>query len=262
VEEAFARGDYEEAYDWARRRFDLVPTLSDPDHISLIYVFGHPASLATSRFGEARRISEAHDEVTSNLTAHHRMHAVSLLVDVEQTMGAWEAVRDLTPRTESAVAANIATPCAANVLTLLACALANVHLGDEREARRLEHAADELGMEGYRFEGPYVELAVARGDRDELERRLRDWRPEGFSDHDGLIAWLNGLVALGRRDEIEKDVPVLLKPGTYLEPFAIRSLGYAREDDALIEQAVRRFEAMGLDWHAAETRRLVGLRRR
>ncbi|MDQ4107909.1 MAG: AAA family ATPase [Actinomycetota bacterium] len=257
VEEAFARGDYDEAHDWARRRFDLVPTLSDPDHVSLIYVFGHPACLVTSRFDEARQISEAHDEVTSTLTPHHRMHAAMLLIDVEQAMGRWEAVRDLIARAESAVTANIATPCASNVRSLLSCALASVHLGDESAAGRLERSATDLGMEGYRFDAALVELAVARGDLEDLERRLDKWRPEGFLDWYGSIAWLNGLLALDRRDEIEKEAPAMVKPKTYLEPFALRALGYARGDKRLIRRAVERFETMGLDWHAAETGNMI-----
>jgi len=254
---AYARGDYEEAYGWARRRFDIVPTLTDPDHISLIYVFGLPACLETCRFQEARRISQAHDEVTATLTPHHRMHAASLLIDVEQTTGCWNAVRDLTPRVESAVAANISTPCASNVRTLLSCALANVHLGNDQEARRLERSAEGLGMEGYSFDALYVEIAIARGDLAEVERRLGGWSPEGFLDDDGLIARLNGLVALHRRAEIEEEAPAMLKPKTYLEPFALRALGYAREDKRLIKGALERFETMGLDWHAAETRGLM-----
>jgi class 3 adenylate cyclase len=34
-------------------------------------------------------------------------------------------------------------------------------------------------------------------------------------------------------------------------------LGAVREDEALLRQALERFEAMGLEWYAAETRRLV-----
>jgi hypothetical protein len=48
-----------------------------------------------------------------------------------------------------------------------------------------------------------------------------------------------------------------LKPKSYLEPFALRALGFARHDDGLISQAIQRFEAMGLDWHAAETKKLL-----
>jgi hypothetical protein len=34
-------------------------------------------------------------------------------------------------------------------------------------------------------------------------------------------------------------------------------LGRVREDEALIRQALERFEAMGLDWHAQETRAVL-----
>ena len=44
-----------------------------------------------------------------------------------------------------------------------------------------------------------------------------------------------------------------MRPKTYLEPFALRALGVVREDEKLIEQALGCFEAMGLDWHAAQT---------
>ena len=45
-----------------------------------------------------------------------------------------------------------------------------------------------------------------------------------------------------------------VQPGTYLEPFALRALGIVREDASLLERAAERFEALGLDWHAARTR--------
>jgi hypothetical protein len=187
------------------------------------------------------------------------MHAAMQLIAVEQVAGRWEAVRGLQSRAESAVAANIATPCSSNASSLLLCALANVHLGSEKEAHRLERSVEDLGMEGYGdvFDPRYIEIAIARGDLAEVERKLSEWSPEGFLDIEGLIARLNALVALERRAEIEEEAPSLVKPGTYLEPFALRALGYARRDDGLIQQAIERFEAMGLDWHAAETRRLV-----
>jgi class 3 adenylate cyclase len=256
---AYSQGDYQEAFDWVQRRFEIVPTVTDPDHIALIYLFGLPAFLATGRFEEARRIAKTHDEVTSNLTPHHRMHAVMLLVDVEGEAGCWDAVCNLASRAERAVAANIATPCSSNASALLICALANVHLGNEQEARRLERSAEDLGMEGYShlFDPRYVEMAITRGDLVEVERKLREWSPGGFGDIEGLVARLNALVALERRADIEKEAPAFLKPGTYLEPFALRALGYARGDDGLIHQATERFDAMGLAWHAAQTRSLL-----
>jgi class 3 adenylate cyclase len=259
-EVAYSRGEYHEAFDWVRHRFAIVPTLTDPDHIALIYMFGLPACLATGRFGEARRISKAHDEVTGNLTPHHRMHAAWLLLAVEQAGGYWDAVRNLTPRAESAVAANIATPCSSNVSSLLVCALASVHLGNDQEARRLERSALGLGMEGYSFDDLYVEIAIARGDLGEVERRLNEWSPKGLIDIEGSMARLNALVVLERRAEIEEEAAAFLKPGMYVEPFALRALGYARGDDELIKQAIERFDAMGLEWYAAETRSLMSPR--
>ena len=50
--------------------------------------------------------------------------------------------------------------------------------------------------------------------------------------------------------------PGLLRPGTYVEPFAQRALGVVREDDELIAGSASRFDELGLDWHAADTRAL------
>ncbi len=49
----------------------------------------------------------------------------------------------------------------------------------------------------------------------------------------------------------------MLRAGTYLEPFALRALGIVRGDEALIEQAGARFDAIGLAWHAEQARKLV-----
>jgi class 3 adenylate cyclase len=257
VEAAFARGDYEDACRWAKRRFDLVPTIDDPDHIALIYLFGLNPLYATARLDEVAAVTNAHDEVTATLTPHHRMHAVGLVIDFERVMGRWESIRALTERAESAVGANAATPCATNVFALLECALANVHVGDEAEARRLEQAAEDIGMEGYRFENTQVEIAVARRDVDSLQRLLDSWQPEGLGDLDGVIAWLKGLVVLGRDEQIEAEAPKYLMPGTLLEPYAERALGAARRDEALLHRAAERFEELGMSWDADDTRRLL-----
>jgi class 3 adenylate cyclase/tetratricopeptide (TPR) repeat protein len=259
LEAAFARGEYEEAFEWAQRRFAIVPELTDPDHIALIYDFSVDSCIATGRLEEARRVAELHDEVTRSLTPHHRMHGATLLVAVAQVTGKWKEIRDLIPRVEAAVAANIATPCVANASSLLRCALASVQLGNDQEARRLERASDDLGMEGYGFflDPTRVEIAIGRGAVADVERLLGGWSPQGFSDIEGLATRFNGLMALGRRAEIEEEAPAVLKPKTYLEPFALRALGFARDDEKLIAKSIKRFEAMGMAWHAAETRKLL-----
>jgi class 3 adenylate cyclase len=258
-EAAFARGEYEEAFSWARRRFDIVPTLTDPDHIALIYLFSFDTFVATGRLDDARRVAEEHDEVTRNLTPHHRMHAVQVLLYLAHDAGRWTVIRDLKQRTEAAVAANIATPCVSNASSLLQCAIASIRLDDDQEARRLERAAADLGMEGYgeALDPLRIEIAIGRGDLPEVERLLGELSPPDLYDIRAFIARLNALIALGRRAQIEKDAPAAMKPGTYLEPFALRALGFARNDEGLIAQAVEAFEAMGMAWYAAETQKLL-----
>ena len=256
---AGARGDYDEELRWIRRRLELVPQLTDPDHIAWIYASYLNACLVTGLVEEARSAAQTYDDITRTLSAHHRLHAVAMMINLEACAGCWRTVEDMTARAEGAVSANLATPCVLNAMSLLVCALAQVRRGNEREARRLEQSSEALGMEGYGFVliPTHVEIGIARGDLTEVERRLDEWRPRGFWDVDGLVARLNALVALGRQREIEEEAPSMLKSKSYLEPFVLRSLGFARKDAGLIERAIERFAAMGLDWHAAETRKLL-----
>ncbi|MEJ7569815.1 MAG: organomercurial lyase [Gaiellaceae bacterium] len=68
---------------------------------------------------------------------------------------------------------------------------------------------------------------------------------------------LDALGALGDRQRVEEEATPLLRPGTYLEPFAPRALGGVRADRNLVERAAAHFEQMGLPWHAAQTRLLI-----
>ena len=76
-----------------------------------------------------------------------------------------------------------------------------------------------------------------------------DWEPAS--------TFLDALAALVDRERIEAEAPKWLQPGTFSEAFALRALGIARDDRALLRQALARFEAMGLSWHAGQTRRLL-----
>ena len=60
-------------------------------------------------------------------------------------------------------------------------------------------------------------------------------------------------------ERIEVEAPKWLKAASYAEPFALRALGVARSDETMLRQAVKRFEAMELSWHAEQTK-LVLLR--
>jgi class 3 adenylate cyclase len=263
---AFYAGGYHEAAAWAERRLEAVEDTSDPDNRADAFLSATFASIAVGRIAEARRLAEAHDQMTARLTPHHRTHGVGLKVVVEESAASWDSVRALTERVEEAVAANLATPCVFDPRSLLVCALAHAHAGDDVQARRLEQSADALGMEGYglSLEAPRIRLALVRGDLETVGRLLTDdesnRKAAASRVGSGLLplaARLDALAALGDRDRLEEEAPGLARAGTYLEPFALRALGIVREDEPLIELAATSFEAMGLTRHAVETRRLA-----
>jgi len=256
---SMANGAYEEAHEWASMRVALVPELTDPDHISLAYGYSVSAYIYAGRLDEAGALVERQDSVTKTMSPHHRLHVAHQRTEIEAAAGRWDAVAGLTPMVEEAVAANAATPCALELLALLSCALAHVYLGNDTEARRLEQAAADLGKEGFMLRLSIdMQIAIERGDQVEIERILEAMGPGELDDVEGLIARLDGLVALGRRADIEAEAPALVIPGSYVEPFALRALGSARDDDETVRQAIARFEAMGLSWHAAQTESWLG----
>jgi class 3 adenylate cyclase len=258
---AMANGDHAQALAWAQRRFDVIDELRDPDLVADTYALTLVPAVALGRFREARRLARAHDEIASRLTAHHRMHGVAILLEVETLAGAWETMAALKERTEEAVEANLETPCVRNVLSELLVSAACAYLGDEDESRRLEERAETIGYEEWELPNvPRVRVALARGELDAVERLLaKVTNPEGETWF-GLITRatrLDALAALRDAKGTEAEAPPFLGGPPYLQPFALRALGVVREDEAMIEQALSRFEAMRLDWHAAQTRKLL-----
>jgi DNA-binding SARP family transcriptional activator len=260
----FVAGRYELGRAFAERRFEFLDQISDPDHRADIYAAPISGCVWSGQFSEARRLADLHDETTAPLTPHHRLHGSAILVEVEELLGAWDRIRALTPRTEEAVADNAATPCVRNARTLLVCAVAGARLGDEASANRLEQSAEDLGIEGYGvvLDVPRMQLALARGDLDAVARLLETPLPErgwyrGWMALATIITRLDGLAAVRDESGVEQEAAPHLRPNTYLEPFALRALGIVREDPKLLTQALAGFEALGLDWHAGQTRALV-----
>jgi class 3 adenylate cyclase len=256
----FASVNYDESLAWANRVRALEPEIRDPDLQVEVYFTGILPAIGLGEFGEARRSARIHDELNARLSPHHRLHGVSGLLEVEELAGGWERIYELEQRAVDAVEGNLDTPCIRNSRSLLLCALARLHQGDEDEARRLEERADEVSLEGYGLTlgGPRIRLALARGDMDRVERLVgaEHTFPQVF--HLGSqTALLDGLAALRDRARTERETERLLKPGTYLEPFALRALGLVREDEELLQGSIQRFEALGLDWYAEETRKLI-----
>jgi class 3 adenylate cyclase len=260
---SFVGGEFDLGRAWAERRFELLDEISDPDIRADIYSAPITGCVWSGRFREARRLARAQDEIASQLTPHHRMHAVAIDAEVEELLACWDVIRGLQTRIEQAVHENRATPCVRNARSLLVCALANQQLGNEETARQLEAAAHEQWMEGYGFtlDTPRLRLALARGELAEVERLLalpdtvHGWHRGWFVFAD-VTASLDALAALGLRDRVEAEAPRFARRRSYVEPFALRALGRVREDDELVLRALARFEELGLDWHAAETRAL------
>ena len=182
-------------------------------------------------------------------------------MQLEELVGNWAAVVELQPRAEERVEENLATPCVMNARSLFVCALAHAYLGDEEETRRLEQLGERLAMTGYGtvLDTPRLQLALHRNDLSAVQSLLGKpaVRTTNWFYLSAMAAHLDGLAALGARERVEEEATPALKPGTYLEPFAVRALGIVRNDATLIDQAGVQFESFGLPWHAAQTRRLL-----
>jgi hypothetical protein len=257
---AFERRRFQEAATWCERRLELVPEIDDPDHLCEAYETSMPVIATMGRFGEARRLAELHWSLARRLSAHHRVHAVSLSLELDDALGEWAAMVAQTERVWNLVSLNLATPCVRNPRDLLLCGLAHLCLGDESRAKELERDGARIAGEGYDsyLGAPRIRMAVERGDRTAatalidlpLERAFV-WGPGAIS------ARLDALVALGRNDLIENEAPQLVQAGTIVGPFALRALGAARGDDELLADADERFASLGLEWHRAQTERLL-----
>ncbi len=255
---SFAAFDYDEAMAWAGRARELETEVRDPDLLVELYFNAIPPSVAHGDFDRARAMARKHDELNSRLSSHHRVHGIAVMLEVEEQLGSWDRIAELTVEAEERVTDNLATPCVRNSRSLLVCALANTYRGNGAEAHRLEERAEELGFEGFglTLDGPRIRLALTRGDLERVEHMVTGRSSSQAFFLGSQTALLDGLAAIGDRKRVEEATARLLEPGTYLEPFALRALGLVREDEELVEQAVGRFEKLGLAWHAEQTRKL------
>jgi class 3 adenylate cyclase len=255
----FAAFDFDEAMRWADNARALETEVRDPDLLVELYFNALPPSVARGDFDRARALAGHHDELNSRLSSHHRVHGVAVMLEVEEQLGGWDRIASLTGMAENRVEENLSTPCVRNSRSLFLCALANTYAGNPSEARRLEERAEELSFEGFglTLDGPRIRLAISRGELEKVERLVTGRSSTQAFYLGSQTALLDGLAAIGDRERVEEATPRLLEPGTYLEPFALRALGLVREDQQLVDQAAERFEALGLAWHAEQTRKLV-----
>jgi class 3 adenylate cyclase len=257
---AFAGGDFAEAWRLAEERHQLVPEIDDPDHLCEVYEAGTPVAGAVHRFDWARDFIARHTELAKRLSPHHRVHAVSLALELGELLADWALLVAETDRVADAVAQNLATPCVRNPRDLLLCAVAHACLGDDARARELENGAARIAPEGYDsyLAEPRLRLALERGERDAVETLARlpiersyVWGPAVFATR------LDALIALQDRTRAEVEAVRLATPGTVVEPFALRALGFARRDDELLARADARFAELGLGWYRSRSASLL-----
>jgi class 3 adenylate cyclase len=259
--QSYSQHRYDEAYELARIRLNLIAEISDPDHIVEVHEAAVPAFSAVAQLDEARRLARNAGDLAQKLSPHHQLHGLALQLEVEELAGDWERIVALTAPTQQAVSINLDTPCLRNARSLLVCAVASAVTGDAQRAAELERAAEELGMEGYDFalDSPRLRLALLRGNLQPVGEAV-----DAAASHNlsfglaRLAARLDALAALRDRRRVEEEAPPLLQAGTYIEPFALRALGIVREDEPLVGQAGDRLRGIGLDWHADQTHALIG----
>ena len=263
---ATAAREYQKASEWAELRLAIARGISDPDHRSEAHLSAIGAYLAVGRVSEARQLARDLEELSAELTPHHRLHAVAYAQLVDVVDGRWSSIRDVAQRAEHAVAANENTPCTLNAWSLLICATAHVHAAALEEALRLEETASAIALPTSHVTlVAKAGLALARGDVGAVAECL----PAEPPPPGGRPPWevfvlpqrLDALAVLQDRERVETEARPLLQAGTYFEPFALRALGVVREDAELLERAAARFEAMGLRWHERQTRALLAASR-
>jgi hypothetical protein len=258
---ALMAGDFDRAGTLMDEVIALLPGLPNPDVCSTALMSAVFVYLKSGRLATAAGASVQAVDAAAGVTPHHRVHAAAWQLILASATGRWDQVRARAAEAEQLVDANLAagTPCCLDVSILLNCATGRAQAGDEDEAGRLEAKADGLGMEGGRwyqgwFEPPRIRLALAR----HQTGKLAELTPADFDwEWEPVPTYLDALATLGERDRIEAEAPNWLRPGTFAEPFALRALGIARDDSALLRQALQRFEALELPWHAEQTRRML-----
>ncbi len=263
---SYLAGDYADADAWSDRMLALVPALDDPDVIVDVYGGSVPSLLAQGRFDLARTYVSEHGAVAWTLSDHHRVHAVSMHLELDEVAADWERVREVTDRTVAIVEANAATPCQRNARSPLVCAYAALVAGDAVRATELEALAEEQALAGHSsiLNPMRLRLAIQRGDLDAVRRLLAPEPPPPPWKHWYQLVTttirLSALCAVGDSAAVEREATPLLRPATYLEPFALESLGVVREEATLLEQAWSRYDDLGLPWHRDRVGAVLGRR--
>jgi class 3 adenylate cyclase len=243
--------DYHAAHEIASKAASLVGAIADLDAVATIHQSCVATAISVGRFDEADEHLHRMAAVAERLSAHHAIHVMGSRISLYETRDDWAAIRALQADIETAVATNSMTPCAINARLLLASAVAAAEAGLDAEVARLEAAHAALGLDGYRmwFGSLQARLAMLRGDMDQLAALLENaesWRWPVFVHCEGVRTHLDGLLRLERYEEAAHEAERHGQPGSYLEPYALRTLAVVRGDDELEQRATARLTELGL----------------
>jgi hypothetical protein len=236
-----------------------VPEIDDPDHLLDVYEAVNPVFSMVGRLDEVREFAALHEKAGRPLSPHHRVHSFALLCELEDAAGGWEAIATRSDDIVAAVENNLETPCTRNARSLLVTAVALLATG--RESQALEKRALQLAERGWAsgaLASPGIRLGLLRRDRAEVERWLEADVFRMFVYGPGVMtARLDALAAIRDAAQVEEVAPGYVRSGLLLEPFALRALGIVRHSDSLLAKADERFAGLGLEWHRAQTDRLL-----
>ena len=222
----------------------------------------HAGYRGQSRPGQAVRGREPSSQLTEmveGLTAHHRLHGIHMRLRVEALAGRWDAVRPLTATRSERLKRTRPLPVRVTSGAPSLCAR-------ERAVRRRRPKPAGSRCTPTRSGSRARRNLTRQGSGWHLfsttSPRSGDWsipgarrvRADGSSTGGGAARCARR-PRRSRADRVRR--PGMAEAGDVLEPFALRALGVARSDAQLLGQAAARFAAMHLEWHAAETRKLL-----
>jgi class 3 adenylate cyclase len=257
---ASAARNFDEACDHADNSVEASVELADPGIRGYFNWNAGFIYLRAGRIGEVRHFVDMYDLAARSLSPHDEVHVLALRALLESVLGRWDVLSKLAHEAGAAAAANADFACQFNWRTLLVCALAPQHLGNEHAARLLEEAGrDSAVVFGpVEREPALLRLALLRGDLGEAERILAALPAAGDAfGLDGPAARIDALAALGERDRLETEAAPYVERRSYTRPFALRALGVTRDELSLVHRAAAEFDAMGLPWRVDETRALI-----
>ena len=173
VQAAFDRSRFQEAATLSDRRLALLPGIDDPDHLCEAYEAGSPAAAAVVAASTTHGVSRSSTPVSrERLSAHHRVHSVSLELELADALGDWARLAAQTDRASTrdrgeprhAVRAQPARPPPLR---------SRAPLPRRRGAGASSWSATRMRIAGEGYEtylsGPRLRIALERGDRASLE---------------------------------------------------------------------------------------------